>query len=344
MDRKKILFGIKIFVAISLISQLGIFIYSSYQNGGISFKLPFHKMHYCLLGIALCLSWLEGPISGLRIYFIMRIINPCITHLSSIKAAYGNIFLGAATPSQTGGGVAQIYFISKDNIPIAQATAGSILTFVCTLTFLTTSLISTSMFTSPKLGHSFQLMMKSAAILVASTTLILLISILFTHPINNFKFSLFIRLKKRGLIKDKKGKIENLLKKVAAGLVTYRESILLMYKRGLFPLFLGFVFTCLFFAIRFIIPYFIIIGLGGSTNIVEVMYIQLFITLISYFSPTPGASGVAEVSSLVLMASFVENPLIPVYTFLWRLCTLYVNCTIGGFLLYREVRRSDDSS
>lgn len=344
MDRKKLLFGIKIFVAISLVTQLGVFIYSSSQNGGIPFNIPFHRIHYSVLVIAFCLSWLEGPISGLRIYFIMRIINPRITFLSSTKAAYGNIFLGAATPSQTGGGVAQIFFISKDSIPVSQATAGSIVTFVCTLIFLTTSLISTSIFTSPTLGYSFQLMMKSAAIMVASTTLILLVSVLFTHSINNFKFSLFIRLKNRGFIKDKKGKIETLLKKLAAGLVTYRESLLLMYKRGSLSLFLGFLFTCLFFAIRFIIPYFIVVGLGGSANVIEVMYIQLFIILICYFSPTPGASGIAEVSSLVLMAPFVVNPLLPVYTFLWRLCTLYVNCTIGGVLLCRELRKSDGTS
>ncbi|GJQ60674.1 MAG: hypothetical protein SCALA701_34750 [Candidatus Scalindua sp.] len=179
---------------------------------------------------------------------------------------------------------------------------------------------------------------------MASTTLILLISVLFTHSINNVKFSLFTRLKNRGIIKDRKGTFENLIKKLAAGLVTYRESIMLMYKRGLLPLFLGFLFTCLFFAIRFIIPYFIIIGLGGSAHVVEVMYIQLFIILICYFSPTPGGSGMAEVSSLVLMTSFIGNPLTPIYTFLWRLCTLYVNCAIGGILLYKDLKKSEETS
>ena len=124
MDRKKILLGIKIFIAISLVTQLGIFFYTSCQNVGFALKFPFHESNYYMMGVAFCLSWLEGPVSGIRIYFIMKVINPRISMLTSVKAAYANIFLGAATPSQTGGGVAQIYFISRDKIPISQASGG----------------------------------------------------------------------------------------------------------------------------------------------------------------------------------------------------------------------------
>ncbi len=294
-----------------------------------------------MLAGAFCLSWLEGLISGIRIYFLMRVLSPRIKIITSIKAAYANIFMGAATPSQTGGGVAQIYFITRDKIPISQASAGSIISFVCTLLFLITALISTSLFHSPTMGYSLQVMMKSASVAVGITAMIFILSVMFTHSINNLKLSLFVRLKNRGIIKDKKGKIENMLKKFADGLVNCRESIILMYKRGKMAMIIGVFFTCLFFAIRFIIPYFIINGLGGGANIIEVMYIQLFIILISYFSPTPGASGLAEISSLVLMSSLVATPLASIYTFLWRLCTLYVNTTIGGILLWRELKNTE---
>jgi uncharacterized protein (TIRG00374 family) len=343
MDRKKILLGIKIFVAISLATQLGIFFYSSYQNGGISFHFLFKRINIFLLGIAFFLSWFEGLISGIRIYYLMRVINPRITILTSIKAAYANIFMGAVTPSQTGGGVAQIYFLSRDNIPYSQASAGSIVSFVCTLFFLITALISTAMFNSPTMGYSLQLMIKSASVAVGTMTLIFIVCMLFTHLINNLKFSLFTHFKNKGIIKDKSGKIENFLKKFAEGLVSCRESILLMAKRGKKALIMGYLFTCIFFAVRLIIPYFIILGLGGRVNVTDVMYIQLFIILVSYFSPTPGASGIAEVSSLVLMASLVASPLAGIYTFLWRLCTLYVNTTIGGLLLYLELKNSDET-
>jgi len=191
------------------------------------------------------------------------------------------------------------------------------------------------------MGHSLQLMIKSASVGVGITTLIFILCMLFTHLINNLKFNLFKHFKNKGIINDENGKIENFLKTFAEGLVSCRESILLMAKRGKMALIIGYLLTCVFFAIRLIIPYFIIIGLGGNVSVADVMYIQLFITLVSYFSPTPGASGIAEVSSLVLMASLVASPVIAIYTFLWRLCTLYVNTSIGGILLYRELKTSD---
>jgi uncharacterized protein (TIRG00374 family) len=271
----------------------------------------------------------------------MRVINPRITIITSIKAAYANIFMGAITPSQTGGGLAQIYFIARDKIPYSQASAGSILCFVCTLFFLITALISTAMFNSPTMGYSLQLMIKSASVGVGTMALIFILCMLFTHLFIDLKFSLFTHFVNKGIIKDKKGRIENFLKKFAEGLVNCRESILLMAKQGKMALIVGYLLTCVFFAVRLIIPYFIIIGLGGDVSVADVIYIQLFITLISYFSPTPGASGIAEVSSLVLMASLVASPVIAIYTFLWRMCTLYVNTTIGGILLYRELKNSE---
>ena len=291
-----------------------------------------------MLSVAFFLSWFEGPITGVRIFFLMRVINPRIKIITSIKAAYANIFMGTITPSQTGGGVAQIYFISRDKIPYSQASAGSILCFVSTLFFLITALISTALFHSPTMGHSLQLMIKSASVAVGITTLIFIVCMLFTHLINNMKFTLFTHFKNKGIIKDENGKIEDFLKRFAEGLVSCRESILLMAKRGKMALIVSYLITCIFFAVRLVIPYFIITGLGGNVSVADVMYIQLFITLVSYFSPTPGASGIAELSSLVLMASLVSSPLIAIYTFLWRLCTLYINTSIGGILLYRELK------
>jgi len=340
MDQKKILLGIKIFIAISLASQLGIFFYTSYQNGGITFNIHSQRINIFMLSIAFFLSWFEGPITGVRIFFLMRVINPRIKIITSIKAAYANIFMGTITPSQTGGGVAQIYFISRDKIPYSQASAGSILCFVSTLFFLITALISTALFHSPTMGHSLQLMIKSASVAVGVTTLIFIVCMLFTHLINNLKFTLFTHFKNKGIIKDENGKIEDFLKRFAEGLVSCRGSILLMAKRGKIALIVGYLLTCLFFAVRLVIPYFIITGLGGNVSVADVMYIQLFITLVSYFSPTPGASGIAELSSVVLMASFVASPVVAIYTFLWRLCTLYINSSIGGILLYRELKTS----
>ena len=335
MDKKKILLGIKIFVIISLIAQLGIFFYSfggERSEGSLRWAEIFSRSNIYFLLVALGLSWLEGFIGGLRNYAIVKTINPRMTYLTSVKAEYGNIFLGAATPSQTGGGIAQIYFITRDGISISQATSGALLTFICTLLFLTSCLVTVSFFIPPNMAAHFHLMLKSAAIIVASFSSMFLFSVFFPGPISYFLAFIYKGIRRSGLWSDKKGLGKKGLEKIRKGLLVYRESVLLMIRRGKLAFLLGFICTCLFFAKRFVIPYFLLRGLGVEVNVLEVMYIQLLIILLNYFSPTPGAAGLAEVSSLILMGTMIQNSLAPIYTILWRFCTLYVNVTIGGIL------------
>ncbi|MFQ5428231.1 MAG: YbhN family protein [Thermodesulfobacteriota bacterium] len=341
MNRKKIILGIRIFVAISLLTQIGIFIFPSFHKINGSIHIAPLSMNFFMLFIAFSASWLEGPLGGLRTYYIMKVINPAITYKSAVKASYGNLFLGAATPSQTGGGVAEIYFITRDDIPISEATAGTIMTFICTLFFLTIALFVVYYFQDQAMGSFFSVMIKTASIMMAVATGIFLISVIFTNSVNRAILFIFYRLKASGRTIDRHGKIEHRLTRICEGLLNYRGASIFMCRHGKRAMCLGFIFTCLFFATRFIIPYFIVRGLGMDANLFVVMYIQLLITLITYFSPTPGGSGLAEISSLVLMASFVTDAIAPLYTILWRFSTLYVNVFIGGVLLLHELQKPE---
>jgi len=344
MNRKKIILGIRIFVAISLLTQIGIFIFPSVHKIKGSIHIEPHSLKYIMLFIAVAASWLEGPLGGLRTYYIMKVINKNITFKSAVKASYSNIFLGAATPSQAGGGIAEIYFVTRDDIPIPEATAGTIMTFVCTLFFLTIALLLLYFFKTQDMGYLFSVMIKTASFMMAIATGIFIISVFFTNSVNRVILYIFYWLKSSGKIKDRRGRIEHRLTRICEGMLNYRGASFFMWRHGKLAMLLGFFFTCLFFATRFIIPYFIVKGLGMNANVVVVMYIQLLITLITYFSPTPGGSGLAEMSSLVLMAPFVSNSLAPLYTVLWRFCTLYVNVFIGGYLLLRELQKPEPSS
>ncbi len=343
MNRKKIVLGIRIFVAISLLTQIGIFIYPYFKDIRGTVHIVPHSLNYVMLFIAVAASWVEGPLGGLRTYYIMKVINRNITYKSAVKASYSNIFLGAATPSQTGGGIAEIYFVTRDDIPISEATAGTIMTFVCTLFFLTFALLLLYFLKPQDMGYLFSIMIKTAVIMMGLATLFFLVSIFFTNSVNRVILFIFYRLKQSGRIKDSQGKIEHRVTRICEGMLNYSQASMFMYRHGKTSMFLGFFFTCLFFALRFIIPYFVLRGLGMEVNVIVVMYIQLLITLITYFSPTPGGSGLAEMSSLVLMAPLVAPSLAPVYTVLWRFCTLYVNVFIGGALLLRELQKPDHS-
>ena len=53
--------------------------------------------------------------------------------------------------------------------------------------------------------------------------------------------------------------------------------------------------------------------LGIHANFVDILLLQTLITFLLYFAPTPGASGIAEVLSALVMASYVPKELTPLY-------------------------------
>ena len=64
--------------------------------------------------------------------------------------------------------------------------------------------------------------------------------------------------------------------------------------------------------------------------------IQFFIL---YFSPTPGASGIAEVSSVTLMSAIVPTGYLPVFAVLWRFFVTYLGVTCGAWVTLKDLNQ-----
>ncbi|MCB0292949.1 MAG: hypothetical protein KDH97_22030, partial [Calditrichaeota bacterium] len=58
---------------------------------------------------------------------------------------------------------------------------------------------------------------------------------------------------------------------------------------------------------------------------------------ILYFTPTPGGSGIGELSIATLMASIVPGYLLPVYTVLYRAYHLFLPAIFGAWVLLKEL-------
>ena len=56
-----------------------------------------------------------------------------------------------------------------------------------------------------------------------------------------------------------------------------------------------------------------------------------------YFTPTPGASGVAEGGYGLLFSQLVNNHDITMLTLSWRFLTVYVGVIIGILITYKEI-------
>ena len=74
--------------------------------------------------------------AGLRIWVISRALQPGVSLWTCIKAEWANLGLAMLTPSQTGGGVGQIYMLSRGGMKLATALKVSLISFLGSMVVL----------------------------------------------------------------------------------------------------------------------------------------------------------------------------------------------------------------
>jgi uncharacterized protein (TIRG00374 family) len=118
-----------------------------------------------------------------------------------------------------------------------------------------------------------------------------------------------------------------------AALVAYNTP------RGWLALGLGTLLTALAYAPRLLSGYVALRAIGIQAQFVDVLLLQILITFLLYFAPTPGASGLGEILSALVMQVYVPKPLVPLYTLLWRCFVTYCTLISGSVVFYSWVRR-----
>ncbi|MFO0630174.1 MAG: lysylphosphatidylglycerol synthase domain-containing protein [Polyangiales bacterium] len=100
-----------------------------------------------------------------------------------------------------------------------------------------------------------------------------------------------------------------------------------------------------FFWARFSVAYFILLALGIPTTPrvfvaagppwIQVVLVQSLLNFALYLSPTPGASGIAEGGSNLLMSPWVDGAHELAYLVLWRVLALFLCMFVGGSYVFR---------
>jgi len=79
--------------------------------------------------------------------------------------------------------------------------------------------------------------------------------------------------------------------------------------------------------------------IGIEAHFMDVLLVQTLITFLLYFAPTPGASGIAEVLSAIVMTAYVPAALTPLYTLVWRTILSYFTIAFGFLVFSTWVRQ-----
>jgi uncharacterized protein (TIRG00374 family) len=241
--------------------------------------------------------------------------------------------MAAITPSQTGGGPAQILMLNREGLSMPKSIAVSVVTFMCTLVFmLLLALMLSGMglqhFGELRFQHFFQYGSWAFALVFGAFLIFFMKPTLFGIVMDRGASALYRVL---GKAYHRPRWIQRLFYYAEECHVTF----LLYLRKGKGTFLAGVGLTFLVFFNKFAIAWVVLKGLGLHPGLVQVVLIQILILLIVYFSPSPGSSGVAELVSAALMTRIVPREMLPVYTVLWRFFTLYLGVGVAGTMLLR---------
>ena len=117
----------------------------------------------------------------------------------------------------------------------------------------------------------------------------------------------------------------------------YNAMMRYFLRRAKLAFLAGFVLTGLIYFNKFAIAWVVLRGLGVTVGFWEVVYAQLVLILIFYFAPSPGAAGIAEVSTAVVMKGIIPAGYEGAFVLVWRLFTLLISLAVGALVMIRTV-------
>ena len=305
-------------------------------NGKISFLRNISSNILIKLLILLILYFF---LDALRFLYVLKTLQIDVTLGYLVKLAFINMFLSNITPFATGGAFAQIYFLNKKNISIGDATAATTIKTALPIIFffLTTPII---LIVDKELFK----------ILPSGNNLIYILSLVLIYILTCYGF--YRVLQNTNIIKKNLYKILNLLerKKMFSKnkVKKFRKNSILeidlfainikKFTKGKKKyILLSIIFMILYLFILFLFPVILIRGLNSSISTGQIISIQILITFVTYFAPTPGATGMAEAGFTLMFSKFVGKNDIVSLTFSWRFFTMYLGMIIGLIIFYAEI-------
>jgi uncharacterized protein (TIRG00374 family) len=326
-----------IFIATSYLSVL--FIQKHFGDKTVFFSFKFLSPVILLKLVILLIFYFL--LDALRFLYILKTLQIYVTLGYLIKLTFINIFISNITPFATGGGFSQIYFLNKKDVSIGDAFAATTIKTVLPLIFffITTPIILISNKTIFKIIPSsnnliYILVLVLIYILAAYGIYKILVN---TNIIKNNLSKLLALLQNKNVISKKK--VEKFRNNVFLEIDIFALSIKRYSKGNKKNILLSVIYMILYLFTLFMFPVILIKALNSNVSISKIILIQSVLTFVTYFAPTPGATGVAEGGFTLMFSSFVERNDIVSLTFLWRFFTMYLGMLIGLIIFYSEIAK-----
>jgi len=333
MSRRSMLRGLVGFVVLTLLGLAGLYLFTVQGHvGDVAARISGR-----FFALALAAAFVDFFIGGLRHHIFLRCLVPGTRIWLPIRADLVGRFTGAVTPMQTGGGPGQIFVLYRGGVPLPQL-----------LSVLTINLIATMIFFVVCGGAAVWLLgdqVSSVAIkhltrwgllFMASTLGLLLLAVLRPDLVARPLSALERRLAAR------EGRIAVWTRRASATLVENAERYKASCERCVrewpaLPV-IAIGLTLLLYLNKFTLGWLVMRGLGFEGPYLLAIVVQAALHLVLFAAPTPGGSGIAELSTGALMALLLPTPLLAPFTLSYRFFLTYFPAALGALLLMHELR------
>jgi uncharacterized protein (TIRG00374 family) len=315
-------------IILGCLAALIIYLFASGDAAQIPSALAWPSSMWLLVGLASIIAgWL---FEAFVLYEMARGFSDPIPYRAAIRSTMVVQFFNNVTPSSTGGQPMQVWSLWRDGVPVGEA--GSVLLgkFAVYQGALVTCGIAAivyahGLFASQVGGWMWLFII--AFIAQAAICAVLMAIIIKPGAVRwivDKVFALLSRTRARNWVDRNTERVSNALSRFEQSshdLVGHPKVFLKTY-----------LLTLIQLQSVLIVPYCICRSLGVQASIPVVLSAAAFVLMVSGVFPTPGASGGAEGSFLLLFGLlFPEGVSVSVGILLWRLLTFYFPVIAGSF-------------
>ena len=281
---------------------------------------------------------LDYWLGGLRYrLFLNGKTFPHVSLWQCMRSNWANMFMGAATPFQTGGAPAQIYLLWRQGVRVADTLVISAVNLCATLLFfLLSSLVALYWIPPGLFGDNFTPVFRTGFMVVASVAGVSLLILFFPHAAYWLLQKIVGWMPLRG---ERALAIrERFLARISAETHRFEAGFQVIRREHKAEVLMTIIATLVLFSNKYLMGYVIAHAIGQPVPFDVFIGLQVVQLLLIYFAPTPGASGVAELSSVWLMEKLMPASMVLIYAVIWRFTTTILAAIIGGAILIGEVR------
>ncbi len=295
------------------------------------------------LAIALVLAAVDVTFGAWRLHVLARPLAACVRFRDCFRANLANMCLAGLTPSQTGGGAAQLWVLVRAGLTAGDAIA------VATLNFLATALVllGAAVFSLFTLVDGLPPWLRSSTLATAG---ILAISVfggafllirggedaaaqLPAHPTA-------ARIRRIRTQRTRRRWGRRLRDVTTRAVATARD----LPRREPGAVAAVLPITIVGFAAKLGYTFAVFRAVQPTGHVSEMLGALVILILALFFAPTPGAGGIAEAASTAYLVGVLGPAKSVGFVLWWRVLTLYLPVALGGAVLLRQLAREGRSS